>query len=537
MNHLKTKDFSSKSFWDSRFEDETNFEWLTGADTLAQHVASLLATQQHFNRDTTTLLHIGSGTSTLSNSLRSLLVPNYLSSPALITNLDYSPLAVQKGKEIERDQFESIQMRWCVADLLNWESLQESLRAIHPTAEFIKYSMIVEKSCADAISCGHNVISSSPLQIPESNARNCVAPTVALAFHLARVTNAGARWIALSYSKYRFDFLDPDSDEYSQEARQLWRVVEMREVEPESSVRGADEGVENGRGVTATSILLNNGLRIPSIGLGVYKASPEDCYKTVLAALHAGYRHIDTASIYKNEADVGRAIKESGIPRKDIWITTKLNIADMRSPRKAFETSLALLQTDYVDLYLIHAPIHGKRLSAWKEMELLFKEGHAKSIGVSNFNVQHLQELLDNSTVVPAVNQIELNPFLQHADITEFCKQKGITVQAYSPLTKARKLDDPVLVQVSTRLQKSPAQVLIRWGLQKGYVSLPKTVNPTRLVENLSVFDWAISDKDMVLLDGLECNFVTEWDPTQWGSKDASWGQWGLEKVIHTFIA
>ncbi|ORY51331.1 aldo/keto reductase [Rhizoclosmatium globosum] len=286
-----------------------------------------------------------------------------------------------------------------------------------------------------------------------------------------------------------------------------------------------------------STTLLNNGLRIPSVGLGVYKASPEDCYKTVLAALQAGYRHIDTAAVYRNEADVGRAIKESGVPRSEIWVTTKLHVGDMRNTTAAFNKSLELLQLDYVDLYLIHAPIRGRRLQSWKEMEVLYKAGKAKAIGVSNFNVEHLEELLANSTVVPAINQIELNPFLQHVDITEFCKAKGIVVQAYSPLTKARKLDDPTLVEVSKSLNKTPAQVLIKWGLQKGFVSLPKTVNPKRLVENISVFDWTIPAQDMQKLDTLECNFVTEWDPTQWGSKNETWGQWALEKVIHTFVA
>ncbi|KAJ3019238.1 UNVERIFIED_CONTAM: hypothetical protein HDU68_010750 [Siphonaria sp. JEL0065] len=282
--------------------------------------------------------------------------------------------------------------------------------------------------------------------------------------------------------------------------------------------------------------LLNNGLRIPSVGLGVYKATPEDCYKTVLAALKAGYRHIDTAAYYKNEADVGRAIKDSGIPRSEIWVTTKLAVNEMRTPTASFHKSLKELDTGYVDLYLIHAPVQGKRLQAWKEMEVLVEKGLAKAIGVSNFSVEHLQELLASSTIVPAVNQIELNPFLQHTDITEFCKEKGIVVQAYSPLTKARKLDDPVLVEISKKLNKSPAQVLIKWGLQKGFVTLPKTVNPARLVENIGVFDWTIPEESMAQLDAQECNFVTEWDPTQWGSKNASWGQWAIEKVIHNFV-
>ncbi|KAI9349097.1 NADP-dependent oxidoreductase domain-containing protein [Obelidium mucronatum] len=285
-----------------------------------------------------------------------------------------------------------------------------------------------------------------------------------------------------------------------------------------------------------TTTLLNNGLRIPSVGLGVYKATPEDCYKTVLAALKAGYRHIDTAAFYKNEADVGRAVKDSGVPRSEIWITTKLAINEMRTPTASFHKSLKLLDTEYIDLYLIHAPIHGKRIEAWKEMEVLQKQGLVKSIGVSNFNVAHLKELIASSTTVPAVNQIELNPFLQHEDITKYCKEQGIVVQAYSPLTKARKLDDPVLVGVSTKLNKTPAQVLIKWGLMKGFVTLPKTVNPTRLIENLSVFDWTIPDEQMAQLDALECNFVTEWDPTQWGRRDASWGQWAIEQAIHTFV-
>ncbi|KAJ3029261.1 UNVERIFIED_CONTAM: hypothetical protein HDU68_012672 [Siphonaria sp. JEL0065] len=261
-------------------------------------------------------------------------------------------------------------------------------------------------------------------------------------------------------------------------------------------------------------------LAIPTVGLGVYRAEPGECYAAVLSALKLGYRSVDTAAFYQNEADVGRAIRDSGIPREQIWVTTKLWIDDIKGPGStttAFLKSHALLNIGYIDLYLIHAPADGgRRLEAWSEMEEVQRQGLTRFIGVSNYGVKHLQELLAVATVVPFANQIELHPFLQHRDLVAFCKKNGIIVQAYSPLTKARKLSHPVVIAVAQRVNKTAAQVLIKWGVQKGYVSLPKSVHETRLKENLDVFEWTLSEDDLAQLDALEEYLVTGWDPTIW---------------------
>ncbi|KAJ3328749.1 hypothetical protein HDU76_009362 [Blyttiomyces sp. JEL0837] len=270
---------------------------------------------------------------------------------------------------------------------------------------------------------------------------------------------------------------------------------------------------------TTITITLNNGLPIPVLGLGVYRAEPKDAYTAVLAALKHGYRHIDTAALYGNERDVGRAVRDSGIPRSQIWITTKLWIDQAKgngATLRAFEESLKKLDIGYIDLYLIHAPVVGTRLDAWKEMEEIYKSGKAKAIGVSNYGIDHLTELLEKCTITPAVNQIEVHPFLQRTDLCAFCKSKGIVVQAYSPLTKARKLGDPTVVRIAENLDKTPAQILIRWGIQMGYVTLPKTTTMSRISENASVFDWSIPKEDMDALDALENAMTTGWDPTEW---------------------
>ncbi|KAI8617429.1 aldo/keto reductase [Chytriomyces sp. MP71] len=292
--------------------------------------------------------------------------------------------------------------------------------------------------------------------------------------------------------------------------------------------------------VITTTTKLNNGIEIPTVGLGVYQVSPEECYNSVLNALKQNYRHIDTAAIYKNEADVGRAIKDSGVPRSEIFITTKLWVGDIGatgSVAKALERSLQALGVEYIDLWIIHSPIPGKRVQAYQEMETLYEQGKVRAIGVSNYGVHHLEELLAVCKVKPAVNQIEMTPFLQRREIVALCKQHGIVIEAYSPLTRAKKLGHPVVVKVAQNVGKGPAQVLIRWGLQKGFVSLPKTVSEKRLAENYAVFDWSISDEDMAALDELEENFVTGWDPITWDAKDTSLTQWIGNKVFTTALS
>ncbi|KAG0222883.1 hypothetical protein BGW41_005803 [Actinomortierella wolfii] len=265
---------------------------------------------------------------------------------------------------------------------------------------------------------------------------------------------------------------------------------------------------------------LSNARRIPLLGLGVYELEQgkqaEEC---ILWALEAGYRHIDTASLYGNEVSVGNAIRKSGIPREQIFVTTKLWDDDQGYEKalEACDLSLEKLGLDYIDLYLIHSPCCGAelRLESWKALEKLVTQGKVKSIGVSNYGVHHLKELLgSNPTIRPVVNQIEVTPFCTRTDITSFCEAQHIAVVAYSPLTRGLKLKDPTLVKVAHKYGKSPAQVLIRWSLQKGYIVIPKSSDKSRIEQNADVFDFDIADGDMAVLDSLNENLATEWDPT-----------------------
>ena len=264
---------------------------------------------------------------------------------------------------------------------------------------------------------------------------------------------------------------------------------------------------------------LNNGVKISFIGLGVFRSPAGDVTRSAVHhALQAGYRHIDTAKIYANEQDVGRAIAESDVPRQEIFVTTKLANADQGydSTLRAIDESLNKLQMDYVDLYLEHWPVEGRRLESWKAMEKILTDGKVKAIGVSNFMKRHIEELLDNSDIVPVINQIELSPFnyLFRKDTIDFCLENNIAIEAYSPLTKARKLDDPNLVEIAVKYHKTTAQILIRWALQHEFIAIPKSTKQHRIIENASVFDFSISEVDMDFLDGLNENLVTGWDPT-----------------------
>jgi diketogulonate reductase-like aldo/keto reductase len=277
-----------------------------------------------------------------------------------------------------------------------------------------------------------------------------------------------------------------------------------------------DTGFAMSPNVATASLELNTGARIPQVGLGVWQAPRGDIARgAVAAALEAGYRHVDTAAIYGNEADVGRAVRESGIARERIFVTSKLWNADQGydPALKAFDASLARLGLDYVDLYLIHWPVPRKRLDSWRALERLHEEKRARAVGVSNFLKPHLEELLARARVVPAANQIELTPFLQRRETVALCQARGIAIEAYSPLTRGLRLGHPVLVDVARRLDRSPAQVLLRWGVQHGFAVLPKSVNPPRIVENAALFDFEIDAAAMARLDGLEEGLVTGWDP------------------------
>jgi diketogulonate reductase-like aldo/keto reductase len=268
--------------------------------------------------------------------------------------------------------------------------------------------------------------------------------------------------------------------------------------------------------VTTATLRLNTGAEIPQVGLGVWQISRGDATRNaVTAALRHGYRHIDTARIYGNETDVGEGIRASGIPRGDIFVTTKLWNEDQGFDRalRAFDASLSRLGLDYLDLYLIHWPVSAKRLDSWRALERLYEEKRARAIGVSNYLRPHLEELLARARTVPAVNQIELSPFLQQRDAREVCAAHGIVVEAYSPLTHGRRLAHPAVVKIAENVRRSPAQVLLRWGIQHGLVTLPKSAHEPRIVENAALFDFSLDPAAMAELDALEEGLATGWDP------------------------
>jgi len=270
--------------------------------------------------------------------------------------------------------------------------------------------------------------------------------------------------------------------------------------------------------VTTATVSLSSGHAIPQVGLGVWQTpAGATARQAVLEALRVGYRHVDTARIYGNEVDVGAAVRSSGVAREQVFVTTKLWNDDQGYDRtlRAFDASLQRLGLDYVDLYLLHWPVAGKRLDSWRALERLYEEKRARSIGVSNFLVPHLKELLHAAKHRPAVNQIELTPFLQRRDTTAFCRQHGIVVEAYSPLTHGRRMDHPVLADVARRVGRSVAQVLLRWSVQHGNVVLPKSTRASRIAENAQLFDFALDAREMADLDALEEGLVTGWDPAE----------------------
>ena len=266
-------------------------------------------------------------------------------------------------------------------------------------------------------------------------------------------------------------------------------------------------------------IELNNQKTIPCLGLGVYEMTlGTKTVETITYALQKGYRHLDTASLYNNESEVGEAVRASGLRREDVFVTTKLWNSDhgYDSALKAFEKSLNLMKFDYVDLYLIHWPVPQRRLESWRAFEKLYNEGSCKAIGVSNYMVQHIDELMKQAKVVPAVNQIELHPFnyTQRKPVVEHCQKHSICIECYSPLTKGKRLKDAGLVECAKRYGRSTAQLLIRWGLQKGFVTIPKSAHSSRILENANVFDFSISEDDMNVLEMLNENYSCTLDPT-----------------------
>lgn len=266
------------------------------------------------------------------------------------------------------------------------------------------------------------------------------------------------------------------------------------------------------------SLKLNNDIQIPSVGFGTWQLKDgKEVEAAVSEALRVGYRLIDTAKIYGNEKGVGEAISVSEVPREEIFVTTKLWNGDQgyETALRAFDASLERLGLNYIDLYLIHWPGGSDRKAAWRALCEIYKSGRAKAIGVSNYTVRHLEELLASSDVIPTVNQVEFHPFLYDTQkpLLEFCAKNKIIVEAYSPLAHAHRMNDPVLSDTAGRLGKTNAQVMLRWCVQHGTVPIPKSTNPSRIKENLDVFDFEISAKDMEDINALSQNLRTTWNP------------------------
>jgi len=266
-----------------------------------------------------------------------------------------------------------------------------------------------------------------------------------------------------------------------------------------------------------STVKLNNNVRMPILGLGVYQSPPgRVTQNAVKFALSVGYRHVDTARIYGNEADVGQAVHQSGITREALFVTTKLWNTDQGydSTLRACEASLKRLGMDYLDLYLIHFPVPETRKESWKAMKTLLGKRNCRAIGVSNFTIPHLEDLLETHEVIPAVNQVEFHPFLYQRELLEYCQRKGIQVEAYSPLARGERFKHPRITALATKYSKTPAQLMLRWGLQHGLVVIPKSTGEERIRENTQVFDFEISAEDMRSLDSLNEDLRLNWDPT-----------------------
>lgn len=257
------------------------------------------------------------------------------------------------------------------------------------------------------------------------------------------------------------------------------------------------------------TVFLNNDREMPLLGLGVYKTEDSEAETAITAAVASGYRMIDTASVYKNEESVGKAIARCGVPRKDLFITSKIwNTAQrLGDIEGAFYRSLDRLKLDYADLYLIHWPVPGCYPGTWKGLEKILESGRALSIGVSNFQIRHLEELKKISGIVPAVNQIECHPLCYPKELIEYCQDEGIQVQAYAPLARGAYFDNDVMCVLATKYARTPAQIGLRWAIQKGISVIPKSVHPDRIASNGDIFSFSIDEEDMDIIDTLNEDF------------------------------
>lgn len=263
-------------------------------------------------------------------------------------------------------------------------------------------------------------------------------------------------------------------------------------------------------------IKLNNGTEIPALGFGTYKLTGEKSVReSVTAALEAGYRLIDTAQMYGNEEYVGSALRESGIPREEIIVTTKLDNDKhgYDKARKSFDESMDRLNLGYIDLFLIHWPVEGLRMESWRALTEIYNQGGVKAVGVSNYTIRHLNELFNESDIKPAVNQVEFNPFNYQDKLLSFCKENGVRMEGYTPLSRTDKFNDPVVQNISSKYSKSPAQIFLRWSVQHNVIPIPKSSHKERIRENADIFDFNIEDKDMEKLNSLNEGYRLAMDP------------------------
>lgn len=265
---------------------------------------------------------------------------------------------------------------------------------------------------------------------------------------------------------------------------------------------------------------LHNGVTMPYLGLGVFKVEDgPEVVQAIKAAIKIGYRSIDTAAIYGNESSVGQGIREGlaehGLTRDQLFVTSKVWNADLgyESTIAAYEASLAKLGLDYLDLYLIHWPVQGKYVEAWRALETLYKEGRVKAIGVSNFQIHHLEDVMSTGTIIPMVNQVELHPLLAQTDLHDFCKKHDIQLEAWSPLMQGQLLDNPTLKAIAERYGKSIAQVILRWDFQRGIVTIPKSTKEQRILENGSIFEFELTNDDMAAINGMNQHLRVGPDP------------------------
>jgi diketogulonate reductase-like aldo/keto reductase len=260
---------------------------------------------------------------------------------------------------------------------------------------------------------------------------------------------------------------------------------------------------------------LRNGIKMPLLGLGMWDMYGQEAVQSVQWALETGYRLLDTAAMYQNERETGEGMRNSGIPREEIFITTKVNNADQGydNTLKGFEESLRKLNCQYIDLYLIHWPIKATRSATWKALEQLYAEGRVRAIGVANYLLPFLEELLPQAAVLPAVNQVEFSPWLYLEDLLSYCRNRHILLQAYTPLVRGKKMEDPRLLALSRKYEKTPAQIILRWVLQHGVSAIPKSSNLLRLQENFDLFDFEISESDMSAIDNFNENLRVVDDP------------------------